>query len=184
MAETRVTYRVQNDFWCATRTHRVTHRGITKSRSQRLTRWTSARDTRADAGRVPICRDGRVVQAGESGDRSQRTRNGLSRREGVRWPLVRSRLHAALALALVLALVAAIGSLFGSARQFLGTTSPAASASFPDDDRGDSGAVAVVPEPLLVVGVLFGLALVTLASASPRGPGASEPRRARAPPSR
>jgi hypothetical protein len=96
---------------------------------------------------------------------------------------VRSRLHAALALLVALALVAATGS-FVASEHVLGTTSPSASASFAfaDDDRGH-GAATVVPQPLLV-GLFFGLAVVALVVASPSRADVSEPRHARAPPSR
>lgn len=95
---------------------------------------------------------------------------------------MRSRLQAALALALVLALVTAAGSIFRSSQQILGQTSPSASAALSDDDGG-YGAVALAPQPLLGAAVFFALALVALAAASPGGACASEPRRARAPPS-
>jgi hypothetical protein len=94
---------------------------------------------------------------------------------------VRSRLCAVLALTLALACMAAIASVFSSSEHSLGTTSPSALASSPDDDLGDGGPVAVVPQPLLVAFLAFVLALA-LAVTPPSGVGASEQRRARAPP--
>jgi hypothetical protein len=89
------------------------------------------------------------------------------------------RLKFVLLTALALALLTATGSFVLSAKQFVGATSPAASESTFDDDRG-GGAVAVVSQPLFVA-ALFALALATLPRASSRGV-VSKPRRARGPP--
>jgi hypothetical protein len=95
--------------------------------------------------------------------------------------LARSRLHALLALWLVLLLATATGSLLGSAQHLLGATSVATSASASDDDSGD-GLVAIVPQPLVVVALLFALALGVVFRPSPNG-AVGETRRARDPPS-
>jgi len=98
--------------------------------------------------------------------------------------LAGSVLRIVLPLALVLALVTATASLLGSSQHLLGATSASGAESALDDHFGDGVAVAVVPQPLLLVALLAALALVALPRSSATGAAASEPRRARAPPAR
>ena len=106
-------------------------------------------------------------------------RNECMCSEGLQSLPVRFRLHVVLLLALALALILASGA---STKWTPGKTSVTASGSILDDDPVD--VAAVVPQPLLVVALVFGLILVALGVTSSRGVSASEPRRARAPPSR
>ena len=135
------------------------------------------------AGRLRLA--SRPVSRARRGNDRTAPVNGNAMRSHVRWALgwgaVTAR-YAALVLALLLALSTGTGSLLGPAKQFA-AASPEPAAALLVDDAGD-GVFAVMSQLPLVVALVVALALVCIAHAAPAEARVTEPRRARAPPSR